>query len=340
MASAIGIGIISSVTAANLVVPLPLVVNLLVFTLVPIFIGSMRSRKLSPVSSVKSNEPNEVTVIGSKEAMRFPVIAAGVLLTLYVTIKYISPDLVNLLISFYFLLIGAYCLKYYIHLQILDRNIIKSTWKYSKMISIPYLIPSPEVLEITLQDLVGYGISIPIALLYIVTKNWVLSNVFGIVLSIHAIENMPLGSFLVGFGLLGGLLVYDVFFVFGTDVMLTVAKNIDAPIKLLFPKPLQGFSMIGLGDIVLPGILVAMTLRYDLLRLHKRDQKGIHLYFISSMLGYAAGILLTFLAMVVMDKEQPALLYLVPCTIISVLLPALVTKELGQLWVYKEENSE
>jgi minor histocompatibility antigen H13 len=66
------------------------------------------------------------------------------------------------------------------------------------------------------------------------------------------------------------LFFYDIFFVFGTDVMLTVAKSIDAPIKLLFPKNLSAtppeFSLLGLGDIVIPGIFVALCLRYDVLR--------------------------------------------------------------------------
>lgn len=40
--------------------------------------------------------------------------------------------------------------------------------------------------------------------------------------------------------------------------MVTVAKSFDAPIKLLFPKNIFSgealkFSMLGLGDIVIPG---------------------------------------------------------------------------------------
>jgi minor histocompatibility antigen H13 len=35
--------------------------------------------------------------------------------------------------------------------------------------------------------------------------------------------------------MLWGLFFYDIFWVYGTDVMLTVAKSIDAPIKLMFP---------------------------------------------------------------------------------------------------------
>ncbi len=42
--------------------------------------------------------------------------------------------------------------------------------------------------------------------------------------------------------------------------MVTVAKNFDAPVKLLFPKDLANeagvipTSMLGLGDIVIPGM--------------------------------------------------------------------------------------
>ena len=52
-------------------------------------------------------------------------------------------------------------------------------------------------------------------------------------------------------------------------LQVTVAKSFDAPIKLLFPRSedLSGgkapFSMLGLGDIVVPGIFVALILRYD-----------------------------------------------------------------------------
>ena len=67
------------------------------------------------------------------------------------------------------------------------------------------------------------------------------------------------------------LFFYDIFFVFGTDVMLTVAKGIDAPIKLLFPKVAKAegdskFSLLGLGDIVIPGIFVSLCLRFDFLK--------------------------------------------------------------------------
>jgi minor histocompatibility antigen H13 len=44
--------------------------------------------------------------------------------------------------------------------------------------------------------------------------------------------------FQAGVILLSGLFIYDVFWVFATEVMTTVAKGIDAPILLMFPQDL------------------------------------------------------------------------------------------------------
>merc|ERR1719277_266987 len=100
------------------------------------------------------------------------------------------------------------------------------------------------------------------------TKNWVANNLFGLSFCVFGIEQMSLGSFQVGCILLGGLFFYDVFWVFFTDVMVTVAKSFDAPIKLVFPQDLlenglnaSNFAMLGLGDIVIPGIFIALLLR-------------------------------------------------------------------------------
>jgi minor histocompatibility antigen H13 len=56
------------------------------------------------------------------------------------------------------------------------------------------------------------------------------------------------------------LFVYDIYWVFFTPVMIGVAKNIDGPIKLMFQTSAATidsdatFSILGLGDIVLPGM--------------------------------------------------------------------------------------
>lgn len=79
-----------------------------------------------------------------------------------------------------------------------------------------------------------------------------------------SLGSISLGSFQTAVILLSGLFFYDIFWVFGTDVMMTVATKIEAPIKFIYPAPpnIDGsiraypFSVLGLGDIVIPGLFV------------------------------------------------------------------------------------
>ena len=83
---------------------------------------------------------------------------------------------------------------------------------------------------------------------------------------------ISLGSFQTAAILLAGLFCYDIFWVFGTDVMMTVATKIEAPVKFLYtaPPPAEGaevreypFSVLGLGDIVIPGLFVRFMSKLD-----------------------------------------------------------------------------
>ena len=124
--------------------------------------------------------------------------------------------------------------------------------------------------DVTMLDLVSLAISGVLVAIYILTKSWIYNNILATIMSINAIQLCFLGNFKNGFMMLTFLFFYDIFFVFGTDVMLTVAKSIDAPIKILFPTDWSHeppkFSLLGLGDIVIPGIFMAMCLRYDVIR--------------------------------------------------------------------------
>lgn len=53
-------------------------------------------------------------------------------------------------------------------------------------------------------------------------------------LTIHCIENWLVGNFKLILLVFAGLLAYDVYFVFHSDVMMTVATGVELPIKLLF----------------------------------------------------------------------------------------------------------
>mgnify|MGYP003687053219 CR=1 FL=1 len=121
--------------------------------------------------------------------------------------------------------------------------------------------------------------------------------------------------------------------------MVTVAKGIDAPIKLLFPKHLRAdkpeFSLLGLGDIVIPGIFVAMMLRFDA----RRGLRALP-YFKSGMVAYVLALLTTVGVMHFFEAAQPALLYLVPGCLGAAFATAAVRGELAPLWRFSEEEAD
>ena len=148
---------------------------------------------------------------------------------------------------------------------------------------------------------------------------------------------MDTGSYAIGCILLAGLFVYDVFWVFGTEVMVSVAKGLNAPVKILFPKALGvkpiPMSMLGLGDIVIPGIFVALMLRYDSLRGVESQP-----YFVSNLVAYELGLCATVGVMHFFDSAQPALLYLVPACIGASLCMAAYRGELKDLLNFSVEK--
>ncbi len=124
---------------------------------------------------------------------------------------------------------------------------------------------------------------------------------------------MSLFSFANAYSLQSGLFFYDIFWVFATDVMVTVAKNFDAPVKLLFPRdifatPLQ-HSMLGLGDIVIPGIFLALLLRFDhKIARNKQSGRFAKPYFTTGFIAYILGLVTTIFVMHTFKAAQVMLI--------------------------------
>eukprot|EP01102_Stenamoeba_stenopodia_P017899 TRINITY_DN6485_c0_g1_i2.p1 TRINITY_DN6485_c0_g1~~TRINITY_DN6485_c0_g1_i2.p1 ORF type:complete len:197 (-),score=40.78 TRINITY_DN6485_c0_g1_i2:77-667(-) len=118
------------------------------------------------------------------------------------------------------------------------------------------------------------------------------------------------------------------------------------PLALIFPRVfdkfdrlcgLESLSMIGYGDIVIPSLLVSYCLRVDYHILSsataaKKQKKTIRLYYTSVTVAYSVGLLLTYVGLLVLESAQPALFYLVPCTLLIVLFQGWRRGELPLLW--------
>ncbi|KAF2465851.1 uncharacterized protein BDR25DRAFT_306367 [Lindgomyces ingoldianus] len=134
------------------------------------------------------------------------------------------------------------------------------------------------------HGIAGFLLSLfAVAYFNLVDKPWYLTNLMGFGFSYGALQLMSPTTFATGSLILSALFFYDIYFVFFTPMMVTVAKSLDVPIKLIFPRPSpadappssKSHAMLGLGDVVLPGIMIGLALRFDLFLYYLRKQKHI-----------------------------------------------------------------
>lgn len=134
---------------------------------------------------------------------------------------------------------------------------------------------------VDILDATAVVIALPVVAYFaFISKPWYLTNFLGCSFSYGSLQFMSPTTFSTGSLLLGALFLYDIYFVFFTPMMVTVATKLDVPIKLLFPRPpgpdadptKQALSMLGLGDIIIPGMMIGLALRFDLYLHYLRKQ--------------------------------------------------------------------
>lgn len=312
--------------------------SLVIMALLPIFFGALRS-----VNCAKSkNSCDMPETITSRDAARFPIIASCTLFGLYLFFKIFSQEYINLLLSMYFFILGILALSHTLSPamnKIFPANIPNK--QYQLLFTQGAGETKEEIVnyEFDTKDMICLGFSSVVGVWYLLKKHWIANNLFGLAFALNGVELLHLNNVSTGCILLGGLFVYDVFWVFGTNVMVTVAKSFEAPIKLVFPQDLlekglaaNNFAMLGLGDIVIPGIFIALLLRFDV-----SLKKNSRTYFYTSFLAYILGLGLTIYIMHTFKHAQPALLYLVPACIGLPVFVAVVKGELTDMFRYEEK---
>lgn len=318
-------------------------VAMLVMALVPIYFGSWRSVRFQKHSKTlpKDQQPEKMS---TKDAMMFPLIASCALFGLYLLFHFFGKEYVNFLLTAYFFVLGVLSLTNFLSpfMSLVPGVPAQPTYKISftsrsGTVETPYFEH-----EFGYKDVIAFTLSVACGVWYMLKKHWIANNLFGLAFSLNAIEFLTLNTVLTGVILLGGLFFYDIFWVFGSNVMVFVAKSFEAPIKLIFPQDLlelgmnaKNFAMLGLGDIVIPGIFVALMLRFDVHLQEKLKRKG-YFYFTATFFAYFLGLVSTIVVMHVFKHAQPALLYLVPtCLGIPVLL-ALVKGDFKEMFAYED----
>jgi minor histocompatibility antigen H13 len=328
---------------------LPMYLHLIASALLPIICGSFASlsrpssaAKPTKKSTTRDNEDQEedehdeeiqkMEGLTPSDAIVFPLTAGAVLAGLYFLIQRYGAVVINLILGWYFALVGVYSVSLFINdalaiawdlvlpdfytdqgslwrVRTVERKVEKSDdTNESRLSPLPGMLgrlPTPKILRNFLwrqrdalktkylvkcnakktidfkATVTRHNIfcailgAVVVVAANTVVKAWYLTNLQGFAVSYGALQLMSPTSFSTGSLILSALFFYDIYAVFFTPFMVTVAKNLDVPIKLVFPRPDDAFSfsMLGLGDIVIPGIMIAMALRFDLYVFYLKKQQ-------------------------------------------------------------------
>ncbi|KAL8154575.1 hypothetical protein AgCh_000083 [Apium graveolens] len=292
-----------------------------------------RYDELQPQKSVKAKEDNdedEIVEINLMSAVTFVITASAFLLLLF----YFMSS------WFVWVLIILFCIGGVQGMHLCITSVVSSNYKKRK-------VRLPAFGNVSIFSLVIFVLCVAFAVFWAATRkesySWIGQDILGICLMITVLQLAQLPNIKVATALLSCAFCYDIFWVFispalfGSSVMISVAKGDNSggesiPMLLRSPKffdPYDGYNMIGFGDILFPGLLVAFSFRFD-----KAKKRGLRDgYFLWLMIGYTCGLLCTYLGLYLMNGHgQPALLYLVPSTLGTIVVLSSVRGELKELW--------
>jgi minor histocompatibility antigen H13 len=272
-------------------------------------IAARRVAKAKRAQLALQTFPLETEFLSTADAARFPITGSCFLFGLYLAFRFLPREFINLLLSGYLAFISVFALA---------------------TAAKPLTGASPAM-----------GVMCTcVGVWYLASNHWVANNILAFGICVAGIESIPIKSFKASALLLCGLFLYDIFWVFGTDVMVTVAKSVQGPIKLLFPQNIFGDhdkkSLLGLGDIVIPGFFLMQMMRFALIRSKGTSTK----YFAVTLVAYVLSLVNTMFVMVVFDAAQPALLYIVPYLLLSAVAAAAASGELHALINFDEEDED
>ncbi|CAA0838751.1 Signal peptide peptidase-like 2 [Striga hermonthica] len=247
-----------------------------------------------PPRIAKGSDGSSVVNINTKSAVLFVFVASCFLILIYKLMSY----------WFIELLVVIFCIGGVEGLQTCLVALLSRWFKKAggSFIKLPVLGP------ISYLTLAVAPFCIAFAVIWAVERTnsfaWIGQDILGVALIITVLQIIRIPNLKVGTVLLGCAFVYDIFWVFLSkklfkeSVMIVVARGDRSgedgiPMLLKIPRlfdPWGGYSIIGFGDILLPGLLVAFSLRYDFLA-KKTLRNG---YFLWAMFAYGLG---TFLAL-------------------------------------------
>jgi hypothetical protein len=190
--------------------------------------------------------------------------------------------------------------------------------------------------KVSLKQLLLTIVSAMILIAWLFTKHWLLNDLLGFCLIFTALSILHINNLKICAVILSLTYLYDAFWVFLSpvffekNVMETAAIKLVLPIKLELPvffgnNPIKDCMFLGLGDIIIPGLLVKFCRNVD-------RAKNISIYFDSSIVFYVIGLMICGGILVLFNYPQPALFYICPSMLIGVICLSCSRKEFTEIW--------
>uniref|UniRef100_A0A7S4R2V7 PA domain-containing protein n=1 Tax=Alexandrium monilatum TaxID=311494 RepID=A0A7S4R2V7_9DINO len=274
----------------------------------------------------------EVTEVDYELAIGFFVFGSCFLVILYFFMKYLI-----------YLIIFSFCLGGFNTLTAIGSIFLQ--WVCSSLKTVAVNVPQfgPITQAEILAGVPSLGMVIAWYLLRKSEYGWFFQDVIGAGFLCWLQRTLRLPNIKIASCFLSMMFFFDIFWVFISplffqdSVMVHVATGGEThetvPMLLRLPAigdPFGSDRMLGFGDIALPGLLVSFLRRHDVLS--HRSLFSFEGYFGPVLIGYFFGLCATIVALEIMQKGQPALLYLVPGTLGTTVVRALCKRELQYLW--------
>ena len=204
--------------------------------------------------------------------------------------------------------------------------------------------------DLNFFEISSFFISGLLIALYFITRHWIINDIICFCLAFTTLSFIILKSFMLCFVCLFAFFIYDTFWVFYSEkiftenVMVVAATSIQIPIKIEFPilfsnNPIKNCMLLGLGDILLPGMIIKYCRRFDALKL-KLDKKKPGLrkkknkmdFYLYNLILYFISVALAMIMMFVFNHGQPVLFYISPIFILGLMGKAYNDGCFGIFW--------
>lgn len=178
---------------------------------------------------------------------------------------------------------------------------------------------------------ISCAISIILLILWAITQHWMITNFVTFCMCVTGIAFIKIHQIQIVLIIAIGFLLYDVWWVFispfffGKSVMEVAAVSMVSKIPAAFSSQSDDhMSLIGAGDIVIPGMVLDFLIRFD------------HIYetslFEVGYIGYIIGVMISWIMSSIMERGQPALLWIFPSVLIPVFIFAIIQQKFWILW--------